>query len=88
MSNLSSWAQWIAQSVAQTVCNRFCHPTATYRLQFEPGKLTFRDVAGIVPYLDELGVSHIYALLFYTNIASASASGPNTSQQRLISCKR
>jgi len=29
-----------------------------------------------------------YGLLFYTNIASALASGPNTSQQRVISCKR
>ena len=61
MSDLSSWAQWVAQSVAQTVGNRRCHPTATYRIQFEPGKLTFRDAAGIVPYLDELGISHIYA---------------------------
>jgi len=32
--------------------------------------------------------SHITALLFYTNIASLSASGPNTCQQRVISCKR
>ena len=49
------------QSVAQTVRGRFCHPTATYRLQFGPGKMTFRDAAGIVPYLDELGISHLYA---------------------------
>ncbi len=61
MSDLSSWAQWVAQSVAQTVGSRRCHPTATYRIQFEPEKLTFRDAAGIVPYLNELGVSHIYA---------------------------
>jgi len=33
-------------------------------------------------------VSRVYALLFYTNIASASASGPNTCQQRVMSCKR
>ena len=61
MSDHSSWAQWLAQSVAETVASRRCRPTATYRLQFEPGKLTFRDAAGIVPYLDELGISHLYA---------------------------
>ena len=38
-----------------------CWPTATYRLQFEADKLTFRDASVIVPYLDELGVSHLYA---------------------------
>jgi (1->4)-alpha-D-glucan 1-alpha-D-glucosylmutase len=61
MSELSAWAQWLAQGVAETVHSRRCRPTATYRIQFEPGKLTFRDAAGIVPYLDELGISHLYA---------------------------
>lgn len=56
-----SWPQWVARSVAQTVANRACKPTAAYRIQFEPGKLTFRDAAGIVSYLDELGISHLYA---------------------------
>ena len=46
MSDLASWAQWLAQSVAQTVGDRYCHPTATYRLQFEPEKMTFRAAAG------------------------------------------
>ena len=35
-------------------------PTATYRLQFNRG-FTFRDAARCVPYLDMLGVSHVYA---------------------------
>lgn len=61
MSVGTSWAEWLAQSVAQTVRQRSCHPSATYRIQFERGKMTFRDCAHIVPYLDELGVSHIYA---------------------------
>jgi (1->4)-alpha-D-glucan 1-alpha-D-glucosylmutase len=61
MSDLSSWAQWVAQSVAQTVGSRRCRPTATYRIQFEQGRFGFRDAAGIVPYLDELGISHVYA---------------------------
>lgn len=35
-------------------------PRATYRLQFHAG-FTFDDAAGIVPYLADLGVSHVYA---------------------------
>lgn len=35
-------------------------PTATYRLQFTP-QFGFRDATAIVPYLNDLGVGHIYA---------------------------
>lgn len=35
-------------------------PSATYRLQFSP-EFTFEDAQEIVPYLQELGISHIYA---------------------------
>jgi (1->4)-alpha-D-glucan 1-alpha-D-glucosylmutase len=35
-------------------------PTATYRLQLSPD-FTFNDAAGIVQYLSDLGISHIYA---------------------------
>ena len=35
-------------------------PRATYRLQFHRG-FTFRDALRLVPYLADLGVSHIYA---------------------------
>src|SRR5215472_16892816 len=35
-------------------------PTATYRVQLNPG-FTFRDAAAIVPYLRALGISHFYA---------------------------
>jgi (1->4)-alpha-D-glucan 1-alpha-D-glucosylmutase len=34
-------------------------PASTYRLQFHAG-FTFRDAAALVPYLHELGVSHVY----------------------------
>lgn len=34
-------------------------PTATYRLQLNQS-FTFRDAAAIVPYLSELGISHVY----------------------------
>lgn len=35
-------------------------PRATYRLQFRQG-MTFMRAAGIVPYLADLGISHLYA---------------------------
>src|SRR5947209_15217155 len=35
-------------------------PEATYRLQFHKG-FTFRDAAALVPYLRDLGVTHLYA---------------------------
>ncbi len=35
-------------------------PSATYRLQFNAG-FTFADAAALVPYLHELGISHLYA---------------------------
>lgn len=35
-------------------------PRATYRLQFHSG-FTFNDAIAIVPYLAELGISHVYA---------------------------
>ena len=41
MSDLASRAQELADAVAQVVCERFCHPTSTYRLQFEPARWAF-----------------------------------------------
>ncbi|HYW89840.1 MAG TPA: malto-oligosyltrehalose synthase [Chloroflexota bacterium] len=35
-------------------------PTSTYRVQFHAG-FTFRDAARLVPYLHDLGISHVYA---------------------------
>ena len=35
-------------------------PTATYRMQFNPD-FGFKDAAGIVGYLADLGISHLYA---------------------------
>lgn len=35
-------------------------PRATYRLQFHAG-FTFADAEALVPYLDRLGISHVYA---------------------------
>ena len=38
---------------------------STYRLQFH-AKFTFRDAALIVPYLRDLGITHVYASPFLT----------------------
>lgn len=35
-------------------------PRATYRMQFHAG-FTFADAEALVPYLDDLGISHLYA---------------------------
>jgi (1->4)-alpha-D-glucan 1-alpha-D-glucosylmutase len=61
MSKVDMWAQQIADAVAATVGGRCCQPTATYRLQFAKGAMGFRDAAEVVPYLAELGISHLYA---------------------------
>ena len=34
-------------------------PVSTYRLQLSPA-FTFDDAAAVVPYLDKLGVTHVY----------------------------
>src|SRR5882757_171685 len=39
-------------------------PTATYRLQFNKN-FTFRQAREIVPYLDQLGISHAYASPYF-----------------------
>jgi (1->4)-alpha-D-glucan 1-alpha-D-glucosylmutase len=41
-------------------------PESTYRLQFHAG-FTFRDAAAIVPYLAQLGVTHVYASPYFTS---------------------
>ena len=74
MSSLSLWVDWLADVIGRTIEDRCCHPTATYRVQFRPGQLTFRDAAAIVPYLDELGISHLYASP-YLKARSGSAHG-------------
>jgi (1->4)-alpha-D-glucan 1-alpha-D-glucosylmutase len=61
MNDVSFWTQSVAKAVAERVGKRNCHPTATYRIQFEPGKFTFRDLARLATYLNELGISHVYA---------------------------
>ena len=53
----------VIDELLQRVSERIAHrsfPEATYRLQFHAG-FTFQDARAIVPYLHDLGISHIYA---------------------------
>jgi (1->4)-alpha-D-glucan 1-alpha-D-glucosylmutase len=45
--------------------NPLNHPTATYRIQFRNGT-TFDRAAALVPYLQRLGISHLYASPIFT----------------------
>ncbi|HVW01862.1 MAG TPA: malto-oligosyltrehalose synthase [Planctomycetaceae bacterium] len=52
-------AHQLLEAVAQRL-DRRTFPEATYRLQFHAG-FTFRDAIRIIPYLSDLGISHVYA---------------------------
>jgi len=45
--------------VIEEVRQRQVRPVATYRLQLN-GKFTLRDATALVPYLHDLGISHVY----------------------------
>ncbi len=49
----------ITLQVIEQIRQRQARPTATYRLQLHAG-FTLHDAAAIVPYLQELGISHVY----------------------------
>lgn len=61
MTELTTWTDQLLDRVEQILRDRSRCPEATYRLQFQKDALTFRDAAQIVPYLEELGISHLYA---------------------------
>jgi (1->4)-alpha-D-glucan 1-alpha-D-glucosylmutase len=65
MTELSTWVDRLVEAVEQTVGDRSHWPEATYRLQFHKDDLTFRDAAQIAPFLDELGISHVYASPYF-----------------------
>lgn len=46
-------------------------PTATYRIQFRNG-MTFDRAAALVPYLKQLGISHLYASPIFTATADST----------------
>jgi (1->4)-alpha-D-glucan 1-alpha-D-glucosylmutase len=57
-------------------------PEATYRLQFHKG-FTFRDACRIVPYLNDLGITHIYASP-YLKARPGSQHGYDISDHRVL----
>ncbi|MGD0901132.1 MAG: malto-oligosyltrehalose synthase, partial [Thermoguttaceae bacterium] len=61
MNDLHALADRITDDVCRRISEPRHWPTSTYRLQFRGDQLTFRDAAALVPYLDRLGISHIYA---------------------------
>ena len=46
-------------------------PSATYRIQFRNG-MTFDRAAALAPYLQGLGISHLYASPIFTATAMSS----------------
>jgi (1->4)-alpha-D-glucan 1-alpha-D-glucosylmutase len=57
-------------------------PEATYRLQFHKG-FTFRDAAALVPYLHDLGVTHLYASPYLQSRPGSTHGYDITNHQRL-----
>jgi (1->4)-alpha-D-glucan 1-alpha-D-glucosylmutase len=57
-------------------------PRATYRLQFH-AKFGFRDAARVVPYLRELGISHVYASPFFLAARGSTHGYDVTDHNRL-----
>lgn len=72
MSDRETWAQRVVKSVEATLAQRQAWPEATYRLEFRPDRMTFRDAAALVPYLHELGVSHVYASPYMASRSGAT----------------
>jgi (1->4)-alpha-D-glucan 1-alpha-D-glucosylmutase len=61
MNDLTDWVQPLVEAVQQSLGERPPPPQATYRLEFRHDRMTFHQAAQLVPYLEELGISHLYA---------------------------
>ena len=48
-------------------------PTSTYRIQFRNG-MSFDRAATLVPYLKQLGISHLYASPVFTATAGSTTA--------------
>ncbi|MGB7362245.1 MAG: alpha-amylase family glycosyl hydrolase, partial [Rhodococcus sp. (in: high G+C Gram-positive bacteria)] len=58
--------------------------TSTYRLQLRGDRFTLRDAASLVPYLAELGVSHVYLSPILT-ASEGSTHGYDVTDPRTVS---
>src|SRR5687767_2749281 len=57
-------------------------PESTYRVQFHKG-FTFRDAARVVPYLGDLGLTHLYASP-YLKARPGSTHGYDITDHRVL----
>ena len=64
-------ADLVASSLAQAIKQPL--PESTYRLQFHAG-FTFRDAIEIIPYLRDLGVTHVYVSPYLKARAGSTAT--------------
>jgi (1->4)-alpha-D-glucan 1-alpha-D-glucosylmutase len=60
MAELSAWVRRVVEAVKRELVERAARPESTYRLQLAGGSMTYRHAAEIVPYLHDLGISHLY----------------------------
>ena len=60
MSELSAWVRQVVEALQREIADRSVLPVSTYRLQLDREAMTYRHAAAIVPYLDDLGISHLY----------------------------
>lgn len=65
MTDVGNWIEELVREVVAELDRRSARlPSSTYRLQFHRDSLNFRAATQLVPYLAELGVSHVYASPF------------------------
>jgi (1->4)-alpha-D-glucan 1-alpha-D-glucosylmutase len=60
MTELSAWVRRVVDALKHVLAERAARPESTYRLQLDGKSMTYRHAAEIVPYLHDLGISHLY----------------------------
>ncbi|NLY00997.1 MAG: malto-oligosyltrehalose synthase [Rhodopirellula sp.] len=58
---MDDWVNRLVEAIGSKILDRSAWPEATYRLELNKDNLKFGDAAEIAPYLEMLGVSHLYA---------------------------
>jgi (1->4)-alpha-D-glucan 1-alpha-D-glucosylmutase len=61
MSDFSELVQRMVEALKRDIAVRARPANSTYRLQFHREHMTFRHAAELVAYLNDLGISHLYA---------------------------
>ena len=62
MQESISWTERLveARAARKSASARAAKPHSTYRIQLERDSMTFRAAADVAPYLEQLGISHVY----------------------------